>query len=245
MAVTLVMFDIDGTLTESSDLDSATFIDALREVFGFRDVSDDWGSYPHATDAGILAELCRVRESRPPTESEARRMQDRYVELLAERIAAAGGLRRIPGTAEILARLDASPDHAVALASGAWRASARLKLHAAALPTDDFPAAFSDDDSTREGICRISRQRAEARCGRRFERVVYVGDGVWDVRTSRHLGFGFIGIGRDAGADKLRAEGASRVVPDFRDAQAFLGFLASDEATTAANDRTAQRQPAQ
>lgn len=49
--------------------------------------------------------------------------------------------------------------------------------------------------------------------GEKPERTVYVGDRVWDMRACRALAMPFVGIaGHDA-----RLEGASRVLPDFRD----------------------------
>ena len=111
-------------------------------------------------------------------------------------------------------------------ASGGWRETALFKLRSAGLPAEEVPGAFSDDDFTREGICRVSLRRAEAQHGRAFCRIVYVGDGVWDVRTSGQLGYDFIGIGRDDGAGKLRAEGATHVLEDFKDVDRFLSLLA-------------------
>ena len=228
--MTLVMFDIDGTLTGSFALDSATFVDALSDVFGFREVSDDWASYPHVTDSGVLAELFRVRLGRAPTEREVTRMQAHFLALLTERVDAAGGIPPMRGAAEALARLRASPDYAVSYASGGWRETALFKLRSAGLPTEKIPGAFSDDDPTREGICRVSRQRAVAHYGQDFSRVIYVGDGAWDVRTSGRLGYGFIGVGRNGGAEKLRAEGAVQVLEDFADLDDFLKRLASKQA---------------
>ncbi len=89
----LVMFDIDGTLTESFDLDSATYLDALREVFRFRDVSDDWATYRHVTDTGILAEVFQTRIGRPPTSEETDAVRTHFTALLSARIDEAGGLR--------------------------------------------------------------------------------------------------------------------------------------------------------
>ena len=103
--MTLVMFDLDGTLSESFDLDSATFVDALEDVFGLHDVSADWATYPHVTDSGILAEVFRRRLGRAPAGEETARMQARYSALLAERVKAAGGILPVPGAAEVLARL--------------------------------------------------------------------------------------------------------------------------------------------
>jgi hypothetical protein len=54
----LAMFDIDGTLTLSNDLDDAAFLSALDEVFNIREVSTDWATYLQVTDAGIFREIC-------------------------------------------------------------------------------------------------------------------------------------------------------------------------------------------
>ena len=219
----LLMIDVDGTLTESFDLDSATYLNALHEVFGFRDVSDDWATYQHVTDTGIFAEVCRTRLNRPPTSEETDMMQTRFATLLAARIKEAGGIRPVAGAMELLARLSGLPDdYAVAYASGGWGTTARLKLRSAGLPVDGLPGAFADDDASREGICRKAHRRAQEQYGRALPTTVYVGDGVWDVRTSRRLGYGFVGIGCEAGAARLRSEGATEVLPDFRDANAFL-----------------------
>ncbi len=223
--MTLIIFDIDGTLIESFVLDTAAYVDALRDVFGFDDFSEDWASYRHVTDIGILTEVFVLRHDRAPSSEEIARVQARYVALLSERVTAAGGLRPLPGVADMLAHLFASPEHAVAYASGCWGASARYKMQMAGLPTDKVPCAFCDDDISREGIWRLARQRSEALHGRIFSRVVCVGDGVWDVRTARRLGHGFVGVGRGVEAERLRAEGAVDVLADFQDVDGFLALL--------------------
>jgi phosphoglycolate phosphatase-like HAD superfamily hydrolase len=50
-----------------------------------------------------------------------------------------------------------------------------------------------------------------------FEKVVYVGDGVWDVRAARALGIGFLGLATGTKAVRLLEEGASCVLPDLSD----------------------------
>lgn len=219
----LILFDIDGTLTESFALDAAVFLDTVRKTFGFRDISEDWASYRHVTGAGVLREIVETRLGRPPTHEEIGRVQARLLVSLRTGIEEAGGVRPIPGAGEMLARLLGSPgEYAVALASGNWAAVARLMLGSAGLRTDELPGAYSDDELAREDICRIARRRAEERHGRVFEQVVYVGDGVWDVRAAEALGYGFVGIGRGAAAAKLHEVGAVEVRPDFLDAEAFL-----------------------
>ena len=68
----------------------------------------------------------------------------------------------------------------------------------------------------------VDRARDE---GADFARIVCIGDGVWDVRAALGLGYPCIGIGTGKRAARLTAEGASHVVADFRDREAFLKML--------------------
>jgi len=53
----LVMFDIDGTLTETMKVDEECLVRSFVEVFGFTDIETDWSHYPHVTDSGIFHEV--------------------------------------------------------------------------------------------------------------------------------------------------------------------------------------------
>ena len=176
------MFDIDGTLPQSYLVDGECFVRALGEVFGFREICDDWSVYPHCTDSGILATIFQERRGRPPTGEEISAFQSQFVSLLA--VAAQERLiQPVDGAHEMLDRLSVSLDWAVALASGAWETSARLKLASAKL-CPDLPGAFADDAMQREAIMQKSLERALKWYGRAtFDAVVYVGDGVWDARA--------------------------------------------------------------
>ena len=79
----LVMFDIDGTLTETMKVDGECFVRSFLEVFGFTDIDADWSHYPHVTDAGIFNEVYKSRIGRPPTALDVSRFRRRFVELLA------------------------------------------------------------------------------------------------------------------------------------------------------------------
>ncbi len=62
----LVVFDLDGTLTRTSRVDSECYERALLEVAGVRDPRTDWSTYEHATDTGIVDEIFRERFGRSP-----------------------------------------------------------------------------------------------------------------------------------------------------------------------------------
>src|SRR5262249_21957606 len=127
-------------------------------------------------------------------------------------------LREVPGARAFLRRLQADARWRLALATGGWAASARFKLAAAGLPVDAFPWATADDALDRVDILRAAVARAEQAYGqRRFGGLVYVGDGVWDVRAAKALGLGFLGVATGAQARRLLEAGARWLVPDFSD----------------------------
>jgi phosphoglycolate phosphatase-like HAD superfamily hydrolase len=223
----LVVFDVDGTLTETIGVDGECFVRSMAEVFGFEDVNTDWSSYRHATDSGILLEVHQMRTGRGPLVSEVIRFRKHFVTRLTQAWHESP-FAAVPGAAECISALSESEGYRVALATGGWRDSARLKMASAGMCYDDHPSASADDSIERETIISIARQRAIERHGE-FERVVYVGDGVWDARACRNLELPFIGIGTGEQAKRLRQEGAAHVLPDFGDRDLFLQRL--DEVT--------------
>jgi phosphoglycolate phosphatase-like HAD superfamily hydrolase len=200
--VKLVVFDIDGTLTRTDEVDEVCYVRAFEEELGWTGISTDWAGYPSCTDEAIALEVFARHGGRVPLDGEVDRVRRRFFSLL----------------------LRSDPGFRVALATGAWEASARLKLRTAGLEIDGLPLATSNDHPSREEIVRRAIARAEAGNGP-FESIVSVGDGIWDLRTARALGIGFVGIGSGERAERLRREGAERVFEDFRDWEAFVECL--------------------
>src|SRR3984893_18913284 len=61
----LVMFDIDGTLTQTMKVDEECFVRSFKDVFGFADVDTDWSHYPHTTDSGIFHDVFTASRGQP------------------------------------------------------------------------------------------------------------------------------------------------------------------------------------
>jgi phosphoglycolate phosphatase-like HAD superfamily hydrolase len=217
----LVMFDIDGTLTETMKVEEECFVRSCRDVFGFADIDTDWSHYPRTTDSGIFHDVFTSRVGRLPTPQEVSRFRQQFIYLLAA-ASSQPPFAPVAGADRLLFLLAQSASHRVSLATGGWRDSARLKMARAGMCFDDHPAASADDALDRESIMRLSRQRAAERYGESFACTVYVGDGVWDARACRSVGIPFIGIGTGSRATRLYAEGAVCVFPDFSDADIFL-----------------------
>src|SRR5436309_206900 len=79
----LVMFDIDGTLTETMKVDEECFVRSFKDVFGFADIDTDWSHYSRTTDSGIFHDVFRSHIGRSPTAREVWRFRQHFIELLA------------------------------------------------------------------------------------------------------------------------------------------------------------------
>lgn len=166
----LIMFDIDGTLTQSNALDTAAFLQALSDAFGIAIDPPDWSIFKHVTDVWIFDEIYRSHFGRSPTEQEIEAFRRHLIARLTTARDQMGGVQAIPGASEAIAALKNHPKYAIARASGAWTDSALLKLQSAGLPYQDIPAAFSDDASSREEICCIAFSRTEQYYQKPFSR---------------------------------------------------------------------------
>jgi phosphoglycolate phosphatase-like HAD superfamily hydrolase len=228
-AMHLVMFDIDGTLTQSDDIDADCYAQAVAEVLNLPQIDRDWSRYQHVTDSGIATEIIAMHFSRKPNSGELERIRARFVELLHEALCAnPDSCIPMPGALKMLDFLSIRGDLTLALATGGWARSAQLKLRMAGFNIESFAFASADDATKREQIMSIAHVRALERCGREaFDSVIYVGDGVWDLQASRRLGIPFIAVANGDNARKLRAHGARFILPDFRDCGRFLEMLQS------------------
>lgn len=192
----LVVFDIDGTLTDTNLVDGECYWRAVSEVLGLSGEQPNWSDFRHVTDVGIAAELCARHRGRQLRSPEIEAIGIRLVELLDVALMYKDpAAQQIPGSSEILSVLGTSSEFAVALATGGLRLSAELKLKRAGLPFTAIPFASSNDAVSREDILLTAANRAAEKYATQFASVTYVGDGVWDAKAARELGWRFIGIG--------------------------------------------------
>jgi len=230
---TLVLFDVDGTLTATNKVDAECYAAAFGRVFGFALPTTDWAAYAHVTDSGIIHETLEHAWGRPASADELAAFESAFVEALQEAHARCpDGFREIPGAAAILESIGARSDMAAGIASGGMRGSAYFKLACAGIRADALPGGFANDAVTRHGIvrCAITRCAAGRPAGgsgvpAAFHDIVYVGDGPWDVRTSADLGMRFVGVTGDGQRARLHALGVAVCVEDYRNADAFFAAL--------------------
>ena len=224
----LVIFDVDGTLTDTMAVDARCFLRAFVEVYGFSQIDSDWSRYENATDAGIFHEVFASRMGREPSLNETMRFREHLVELFRS-AARQAPFSAVAGAPQLLARLGHSEHYQVALATGCWRDSARVKLASAGMDYDAYPSAAADDAPEREAIIQLALERAAVRYGG-LDGSVYIGDGIWDARACRTLGIPFIGVGCGESAEKLRQADTVTVFADLADSDGFVQALQSIDA---------------
>ena len=169
----------------------------------------------------------------PPPE-ELARLKNRYFDLIRESFQQDGDcVAEVPGAIRAFRTLKARPDWRVAIATGGWHESAVMKLEHVGIPIGGVPIATADDHLSREAIIAAAIVEAQKENSENaFSRIVYVGDGLWDLLASMRLGMAFLGRGCGERENLLREGGASHVIPDYLDLDLF--FKALEETTTPA-----------
>jgi hypothetical protein len=103
----------------------------------------------------------------------------------------------------------------VAVATGGWEETARLKLAHVGIDATRLALASGSDASARTEIMRIAEGRAMR--GEKFGRATYFGDGPWDQRATAAIGYDFVAIGH--------AVSHSVTYADLRDTDAIVARL--------------------
>jgi phosphoglycolate phosphatase-like HAD superfamily hydrolase len=223
----LAIFDIDGTLTNTNNVDNECFVKAFAEAHAITNINTNWNTYPHTTDSGITQHILQEKFGRLPEETELARLKRCFMELLNEQHRTdSASFAEIAGASLVLDRLHRESGWAVAIATGCWRESAVLKLEAAKIEVGNIPAAYAEDGLSREEILRAALSKSLDRYQQSgFEKIVSVGDGLWDVRTAQHLGYAFLGVGSGESALRLGQAGAKHVIKDFGDYDQLIKCL--------------------
>lgn len=221
----LVLFDVDGTLVYSDKRDSRSFAQTYKQVYGRAFPSIDWSTFPHVTDDTIFRTAIRRQFEREVEVGEMATFQEQYLQRLHQnRRQAPQHYREIPGARRMMEQLYATAGFQVAVATGGWAAPARIKLRHVGIDPDGMVLTGGDAKTTREEILQQSIDQVQGTFP--VEKVVYVGDAIWDVRTTRKMGLQFVGVRYRNDREVLQQAGARHVIQDFGDYHHFLEQVA-------------------
>ena len=160
METKLVLFDIDGTLLHAGETPRIAYERAMGELFG---KTDFWGAYSAAgkTDPIITRELAYQALGRELEEQEYERLVKRYIEHFREEIRARPQVSLLPGVTELLERIRAIESAALAVQTGNFTETAKLKLEAGGVLQYFNTIGCGSDSSKRAEFIRIAIKRAE------------------------------------------------------------------------------------
>jgi phosphoglycolate phosphatase-like HAD superfamily hydrolase len=219
---TLLLWDIDGTLTLSGGAGMRALQAALRREFGIDRPLDDV-DYAGRTDRWIVRQILG-KTALPDNEANLTRFINAYLAELPGALQNPG-TRILPGVSTALANLAGRPHVTQALLTGNVERGARIKLGHHGL-SDYFPfGAFADDSESRNDLGPVALRRARERLGVEFppENVFVIGDTPHDIACGKVIGARTIAVatGRYS-VDELRAHAPSAIFPDLSDTAAFL-----------------------
>jgi len=193
-----IIFDIDGTLTDTTGIDDHCYTRAIEDTFGFRDFETNYGYYRNTTDSGIIDQLFRERKGRTFTEGEREAFISHFCHLLEQAYETRPeSICEIKKAGSVLQRLCRQENISVGLATGGWRESALFKLHCAGINIEDCTAAsFAQDALARQDIIGHTIRKMNMQHGWEMplSNITYVGDGNWDYLATEQMGIRFIGI---------------------------------------------------
>ena len=220
--MTLVIFDVDGTLVFSEKKDSQCFADTYQAFYGLPFPTIDWQKYPHVSDTTIFKTVIQEHFSRIPDEAEEESFRQRFVaNIIQNRKETPSDYKEVPYAKRTIDQLLADNRFIIGVATGGWKAPAIVKLNFVNIPTNRLIITGADGKITREEITQETIDKAKALYGD-FERVVYVGDAIWDVTTTQNMDLPLIGIRRRGDIDFLSSKGVQLVLKDFENYAAFL-----------------------
>jgi phosphoglycolate phosphatase len=181
----IFLFDIDGTLIDSSGAGGAALQMALREEFGITDPKPI--SLAGRTDRSIALEFFTHHQIEP-TEANWRRFRSAYLSRLGDLLPQRPG-RILPGVRTLLQRLQQCASVAIGLLTGNVEEGARRKLTHFGLHHHFEFGGFGDDHACRDEVARAALRSAAQRHGEpEPERVWVIGDTPLDIRCARAIG---------------------------------------------------------
>lgn len=227
---TLLLFDIDGTLVLTGRAGLRALTRVFAESIGRADAFEGI-SAAGRTDGFLLQEASR-RAGVDLTAELRAHLQSRYCEVLAEEIEAPGEGRKevLPGVRPLIDTLRRRDDVVLALLTGNFQASARIKLEHFDLWSPFTFGAFADDATDRNLLVPVALDRARA-AGHdpRQERVIVIGDTPLDVECARAGGVRALGVATGSHSlEELESAGADDVLADLSDTSRVLTLLGLD-----------------
>jgi len=212
----LIIFDIDGTLTDSVSLYHKVVTDCMH-LMGIKDVDTDFSRYKYHTDSYGLKWNYENNFNRPYNKD----LLKVFEELIYKELIKHPPVLEIEGAKSCVNDL-LDANCAIAFATGSLLQPAKLKLDQCKIWYEDRLIANSSISFDRETFVLQAIENAKEYFKvKDFEQIYSIGDGVWDLETAQKLGLTFVGIGKPH-RENLMAKGCQVHFEDLSQLASYL-----------------------
>ena len=216
-----IIFDIDGTLTNTKNVDDKCFIKAFEKIFDINIENQNWNELKNVTDWGITEEIVQKNLNRKPTEQEFEGMLNEFIGLLKfEKEKDISQFNEIYEAKNFFHYLKNKTEYKIGIATGAWEKSALLKLETIGIDVNGIAFSNSNKYKSREIITKDVINQLSDKFSKPDE-IIYFGDGEWDFKTCQKLGIRFIGIDTNNNG-KLKKLGVKNVFDNYIEKENIL-----------------------
>ncbi|OYP34449.1 HAD family hydrolase [Rhodopirellula sp. MGV] len=218
-----LLFDIDGTLLLTQRAGASALVRAMHEEFAFLDFPIDGISFGGRTDCSLMHELLTVAEIEP-CETNRQRLRQRYAAILQQSLPETPG-HVLPGVMELLGQLTQIPAIALAVMTGNFPETARMKLEVFQLNRFFKWIVGGDLDVDRRDLAKRAQVFLTEQFGQTPDEVLVIGDTPADVFCAQAIGAKCLAVCTGAATrQQLEQAKPDRIVDDLTDT-AVLDFL--------------------
>ncbi len=212
MAKNLIIFDIDGTVTESENHHLVAYEYALQEM-GIENINTDWPSYQHITDRHVLAVNFLRHFGEELSLSDVKDCEA----LIMKKLETMPSIAQKPGAATLINELWNHDDWDLAFATGSLYLPAVKKLKDAEIKYKPSVVIASNEIETREGLITAAIEAAKKlNHVTHYQSILSCGDGLWDWQTAQRSGVSFLGVSTHH-KQELIAAGVTQHIDDWQD----------------------------
>ena len=203
----LIVFDIDDTLTKSESQHLNAYMNTMIH-FGITKINQDWQSYLNVTDSYILKENYETNLKKEFHFS----FIPEFEKKMTVSILNLPKSKEIKGATAIVDFFMKETNYAICFATGSLLQPAFIKLEQANINFVPELVEASNTFFTREEIVKSAIEKARKYFNiNKFENIISVGDGIWDLKTAKNLDIHFLGIGDKNLADFQKENSKSHI----------------------------------
>ncbi len=186
----LIVFDIDGTITDSVKVHQKAFYKMLIEI-GVSKIDIEFNSFMHHTDSYIAKEIYENDQDLTFSQQKLTEFENGLNEKIKLE-----NFNEVAGAKKLIEKLEKENDFGICYATGSLRKPAEYKLKSIGINFKDIQLVASNNILERENIVKEAILNAKIHYKvKKFDRIICVGDGLWDLLTAKNLNVEFIGIG--------------------------------------------------